>query len=108
MRMEIDTSSSFDLAGTTAETKVYDVKHQYICGVHYFAGTTTAAGKIDVMASCDGVNFFVHDTANISASGAVINAGFKNAAFSFPFMKVLYTRTSGSGTLTVHVCTKGF
>lgn len=108
MRESNELSMTVNFATATTASEVYNIKHINNIGVHYFtSGAVTAAGKIEVLASVDGENFFVHDTANISASSATVNAGIKVVDCAFPFLKLLYTKTSGTGSMKVYISFKG-
>lgn len=108
MRVHSELGMTVNMATASTSTQVYDSSHLYLIGVHYFCGTSTAAGKLELYASVDGVTFFPHTTVNVSLAGAALNDAIKVADFQFPYFKVVYTKTSGSGTLNVYVAAKGF
>ena len=71
--------------------------------------STTAVGTISVQGSIDGVNF-IDLTFNPVLSQPSSNSGsylINLSLLPFPLIRLKYTRTSGTGALTVYLSAKG-
>jgi len=94
------------LAGNVT-SQVIDIRLQY--GFSIFAAWTgTPSGVLKMQASPDGVNGWA-DVTGVSASPAGSSGSyFVNKEWQFyPYVRFIYTRTSGTGSLDVWYCGKG-
>lgn len=94
--LQIFTNASMAVSQTS---QVVNIKYlDDICISFSFSGTPT--GTFAVLASNDSVNFIpVTLSAVPVASGTAGNILIDMGLLSFPYIKVTYTPTSGSGTL---------
>lgn len=89
--------------GASGSTAVQDVSLISMAAVQEVYTGTAPTGTIIVEGSNDGVNF------NTVDSNAIVLAGSKMVRISpleFVYLRVSYTRTSGTGTLTVNISGK--
>lgn len=86
---------------------VVDVRYRRYGAVQLvFSGTPT--GTFTIEASVDGVNFNALDFgAAIEAAGAAGSHLIELADIGYDKLRVVYTRTSGTGTLEAYVMCKG-
>lgn len=66
--------------------------------------TGSPVGALGIEGSIDGVNYVEMDTKSIAGAGSVL---FDLPLLSFCWIRPVYTRTSGSGALTVWIFAKG-
>ena len=98
--------SSGDLSGNIT-SEVIDIRLQYGFSV-FAAWTGTPTGVLKMQASPDGVSSWV-DVSGVSAAPAG-GAGsyFVNQQWQFyPYIRFIYTRTSGTGSLDLWFTGKG-
>lgn len=68
-----------------------------------FVWTGTPTGTVKVMSSIDGINFDDIPGASQATGGAAGEKQFNvSGAVNYPFIKLVYTRTAGIGSLTAH------
>lgn len=94
-----DMSASFN-------SEAIDIRLQY--GFSVFAvWTGTPAGTLKLQCSPDGINQWT-DVPSLSAAVSGAGSYFTNQQWQFyPFLRFVYTRTSGSGTLNIWFTGKG-
>jgi hypothetical protein len=88
-------------------SQVIDIRHQY--GFAIFAvWTGTPTGVLKMQASPDGINNWA-DVSGITASPAgAAGSYFVNKEWQFyPYIRFLYTRSSGTGSLDIWYTGKG-
>lgn len=66
--------------------------------------TGSPAGTMSIEGSIDGVNYVSVDSKSVSGAGSVL---FGLSLLSFPWIRPVYAKTSGSGSLTVWIFGKG-
>lgn len=69
--------------------------------------TGTPTGTFDVQVSCDNANWTsVTLSPAPAAAGSASNAYVDLSLLSAPYMRVVYTKTSGTGSLTIYLAAK--
>jgi hypothetical protein len=97
-----------DMSAATIQSSTTNVQNLDVVS-YQISWTTGAVGTLAVYASGDGVTFeplqnFAINSPNNSASGTWVDIQ-QCGAF---YMYLLYTKTSGTGTLNAKVCGKAF
>lgn len=97
--------TSGDMSQATVTSLTTNV--QYMDNVSYEAAWTgTPTGVLVIQGSHTGVNWNTIVTASPAPSGSAGSQLFDLNQLSFPLVRMLYTRTSGSGTLNATVSVK--
>lgn len=91
-----------DMSGSLTSA-VYDLQYKSLAAVQAFY-TGSPVGSLVVQGSCDGTHWSTQQTATaISAAGDILlNIGL----VGFQFLRVIYTRSSGTGSLLVIASSK--
>jgi len=100
--------NAVDLSAATSTSGTFDVQHLYLMSLHAVIPSTTAAGTISIQTSLNGTDWFQKDTIAVSLSGAALNTIKEYADLSVPFVRAVYTKSTGTGSLTLYVNAKGF
>ena len=95
-----------DMSTATLTSLVTDIRYQdSVCAQAVWSGTTPV-GTLDIQGSLDQTTW----TSIVSPAAAVTgNTGsllFDLFALSFPYIRFVYTKTSGTGSLTIKVGAK--
>lgn len=91
---------------TTLTTETIDIRHQYGFSVLAAWTGSSPAGTIKVQASPDGV-LWIDTGITASVSGST-GSYFVNKEWQFyPYVRVIYTPTSGTGSIDVFFAGKG-
>lgn len=102
--LKFNKSITLDL-GATGSIAVQDVSLVTMLAVQEVYTGTAPTGTILVEGSNDGVNFSTLDSNAITAGGSKL---VRVSPVEFVYLRVSYTRTSGTGTLTVYISSKTY
>lgn len=96
---------TIDMSATGASDPIYIGFQSAYCVHAIFDGATSPVGSITLEASIDGSNWstVADSSSSVSAAGT---AFWDVTKASYPMVRVKYTRTSGSGTMTIKAFTK--
>jgi hypothetical protein len=82
---------------------------QFLDDISYQAiWTGTPTGTLKIQASLNNTDWF--DLANTFTSvpaGSASNSGVNLPTIAYPYLRAVYTKTSGTGALTFLICAKG-
>lgn len=97
-------SMGADVTSDVYDTRDYD---RVALQVVWSAGATPV-GTVAIQGSLDGTNFVAMNVGTLSVAGNADHMVVDLTEMSLPFIRVLYTRTSGSGTMNVFLFGKGY
>lgn len=98
--------------GATFTSKVLDITSSWVVGLEFFASSADShVGTITVEISNSGDNWvtatFADGTTSISAAASTELKQFRDMyGLGARYMRIVYTRTSGTGSLYVYHCEK--
>ena len=110
MRIEKGTltlSSSGDMAQATTSGTIATEHVGALCIQAAWSGSSPV-GVLKLKGSVDNVTFTDIASQSQNVSGSTGNLIYDLGTCSFPYVQVLYTKTSGTGTLAVTFYGKGF
>lgn len=93
-----------NMAGSLASSTIDISNAMGYCVYAVWSGAPV--GNIIIQASLDGVVF--KDVSTTAAGGAAGSVFSNNDGIHYPFVKVIYTFTSGTGTLNVNLSAKKY
>jgi hypothetical protein len=99
-------AGDMSLASVTSEQ--ISLQHIYFVAIQVIVPTATAVGTLDFQYSLDGINWATKDSTAVSLSGAALNVVKEFANVCAPYARAVYTKTSGTGDITVLINIKGF
>lgn len=102
--------SAGNMASATLTSSSHDISQMYGYAIHaVFTGSPV--GTIAVQGTCDDVNVVASPTWTTVSSGSIAAAGdilFNITGMaSYIYVRVVYTKGSGTGSLTVKLSAKG-
>lgn len=97
--------SAGDMSGNI-NSSVVDVTHVDNAGLQVVWSASSPVGSLQVQGTIDGTNFFDLLPSPLSISTATGNVYVQIAQICFASLKVVYTFTSGTGTLNVTLCAR--
>lgn len=100
--------SAGDMSQGTVVSSSFDVEHTpLICIEAAWSAGSTPVGTLQLQGSVSGVNWF-NVGSTVAVSGNTGAAQVTDANAGYLYARVLYTKTSGSGTLVAYAEAKGF
>lgn len=95
-----------DMSGdvTSDAQEIKEVKGYAIQAI--WSAGSTPVGSTKLQASLDGTNYTDIDGSSISVSGNSGSNFYNIELANYPYVRLVYTRTSGSGTLNVSISAK--
>jgi len=100
--------SAGDMGSATLTSTAFSVQHTPIMGIQaVWSAGSTPVGTLQLQGSIDGTNYFnVGSTVAVSGNSGTAYVSDANAFYLFA--RLIYTKTSGSGTLNAYAEAKGF
>ena len=96
-----------DMSQASVTSSVFDVEHTPIVSVECSWTGTAPVGTLQLQGSISGVNYFnVGSSVAVSGNTGCVQLADANAGYLFA--RVVFTKTSGTGTLTAFADAKGF
>lgn len=100
-----------DMSADITSTKICDIERAKCAGVQLYAASADHVGTIAIQESIDGDNWvaveFADGSTSITVSASAALSELKNLdGLGGRYMRIAYTRTSGSGTLQAYVLPK--
>lgn len=95
-----------NMASTTLTSSAVELQHYILCGLQAVY-TGSPVGTLSLQASLDQTTWtdIAGATAAVAAAGSSL---FNVSDLTYPYMRLVYTKTSGTGSLTVKSFSKGF